>query len=80
MAKRFVPASEMAALLDIDEDELKLAISTHGSPARRAYMAGMAKSADNIRTTNIELAEAGTPEAIRNCFSSIQRMINDLSE
>ena len=80
MASKLVPPSEMAALLDVNEDGLRLALNRHGSEVRKAFLRGMANTANKIRETNIDLANAGSPDAIRSCFSSMQHMLNDLTD
>ena len=40
----------------------------------------MSATADKIRRNNIELANAGSPEAIRSCFAAINRMLDDMEE
>jgi len=78
LAAKLTPPSQMAALLDVNEDSLRLALSHHGSPARIAFMRGMANTANKIRENNIELANAGSPDAIHSCFSSMREMLSDL--
>lgn len=80
LAAMLTPPSQMAALLGVNEDGLKLALSRHGSEARTAFMRGMANTAAKIRENNIELANAGSPDAIRSCFSSMREMLNDLGD
>jgi hypothetical protein len=80
MASQLTPPSQMAAILNINEDSLKLAITRHGSKTRIAFLRGIAKTADKLRQNNIDLANAGSPDAIRSCFASMHDMINDLSE
>ncbi len=80
LAAKLVPPSQMAALLDLNEDGLKLALNRHSSAARKAFLRGMAGTANKIRETNIELAETGSPDAIHGCFTSMREMINDLSD
>ena len=78
LASKLVPPSQMAALLDLNEDGLKLALNRHSHPARKAFLKGMANTANKIRATNIELAETGSPDAIHGCFNSMREMINEL--
>lgn len=80
MARDLVPPSQMAALTDVNEDSLRMALNRHGSPARKAFLRGMATTANQIRKNNIQLAGAGSPDAIRSCFQSMRDMINDLDE
>ena len=79
LAGLLTPASEISVLLDLkSEDFFALDISTHGHPARRAYMTGMARSAQRLRERNMELAEACAPAAIEQCFRDLKNMMNDL--
>ena len=80
MAAALTPPSQIAAMLDVDEDELKQRLALHGTDERRAFLRGMSSTADKLRRNNIELANAGSPEAIRSCFSAMNRMLDDLEE
>lgn len=80
MAERLTPPSQMAAMLGVSEDGLKLALSRHGSPERTAFLRGMAATAAKIRENNLALARAGSPDAIRSCLTAMREMINDLDE
>lgn len=79
-ASRLVPPSQMAALMGVNEDGLKLALNRHSSEERTAFLRGIALTATQIRENNIELANAGSPDAIRSCFASMREMLNDLSD
>ena len=79
LALILTPASEISALLELkNEDEFLLDIATKGSPARAAFMRGMAKTANELREKNIELANACAPSAIEQCFHDLKHMMNDL--
>lgn len=78
LAARLTPPTEMAVVLNINEDSLKLALSRHGSPARQAFIRGKAKTAAKIRQNNIDLANAGSPDAIRSCLQAMREMVDDL--
>lgn len=80
MAAVLTPPSQMAAMLDMDEDALKFKLKTHGTEERKAFLRGMSATADKLRRNNIELADAGSPEAVRSCFSAMNRMLDDLEE
>lgn len=80
LAGVLTPPSQIAVLIGVDEDSLKLALSRHGSAERTAFLRGMAATADKIRRNNISLANAGSPEAIRSCFSAMNTMLDDLSD
>ena len=57
------PIPDMALLLDVDEGQLRIALSEHGSDAWRVYHRHKAEAARIVRRRNIELAEAGSPTA-----------------
>ena len=78
LASVLTPPSQMAAMLGIDEDILKHKISIHGTKERMAFLKGMSATADKLRRNNIELANAGSPEAIRSCFAAMNRMLDDV--
>ena len=59
LAKVLTPISEMAALLDLNEDMLRLAINDKSSPVRRVYLKAKAETAHKLRKQEIELAEVG---------------------
>ena len=80
MAAALTPPSQIAAILDLDEDGLKQRLALHGTDERRAFLRGMSTTADMLRRNNIELANAGSPEAIRSCFAAMNRMLDDLEE
>lgn len=80
LARVLTPPSQIAVILGVNEDGLKLALSRHGSSERTAFLRGMAATADKIRRNNIDLANAGSPEAIRSCVASMNIMLDDLSE
>lgn len=80
MAALLTPPSQMAAMLNVDEDALKSRLTMHGTEERKAFIRGMSATADMLRRNNIELANAGSPEAIRSCFAAMNRMLDDLEE
>lgn len=65
-------------MLDIDEMELRQDVNTPGSPARRAFMKGYAKTALKLRKQNLELVDAGSPAADEACQGYLRRMIRDI--
>ncbi len=78
LARQLTPLSEMAALTDIDEMQLRDEISTSGSPLRKAYFRGMAEQALKIRKRNLELADAGSPAADEAVRGYLRKMMYDL--
>lgn len=80
LASVLTPPSQMAAILNLDEDIFKSNLKMHGTEERRAFLRGMSSTADILRRNNIELANAGSPEAIRSCFAAMNRMLDDMEE
>lgn len=78
LAEQLTPPTEIAVTIGINEDDLMLALNHHGSPERKAFMRGKAKTANAIRQNNIELANAGSPDAIRSCLQSLRQMRDEL--
>ena len=79
LARILTPASEISALLELkSEDEFLLDIATKGNPARIAFMRGMADTANDLRSKNLELAKACAPSAIEQCFHDLKHMMNDI--
>lgn len=78
LASQLTPPTEIAVTIGIDEDSLMLALNHHGSPERKAFMRGKAKTANAIRQNNIELANAGSPDAIRSCLHALRQMRDEL--
>ena len=79
LAHILTPASEISALLGLkSEDEFLLDIATKGNPARTAFMRGMAQTANDLRSKNLELANACAPSAIEQCFHDLKHMMSDL--
>ena len=65
LASDLTPVSEIAALLDIDEDSLRAELASPGSPLRRAYMKAKAKTALMLRRQELEFAKVGSPLAVQ---------------
>lgn len=65
-AADLTPVSEIAALLDINEDMLRLALSETGSEVRRAYLKAKAETAHMLRRQELEFAKVGSPP----CYSA----------
>ena len=59
LAAALTPISEIAALLDLNEDMLRLAINDKSSPVAKA------ETAHKLRKQEIELAEVGSPLAVQ---------------
>lgn len=79
LARILTPASEISALLKLENEDLFLLdLSLKGSPARIAFMRGMATTAQELRSKNLKLAKACAPSAIEQCFKDLRQMLNDL--
>lgn len=78
LAASLTPPTQIAVLLNLNEDALKLELTRHNSKLRNAFMLGIAETTQNIRKNNIDLASAGSPDAIRSCFESMRNMLNEL--
>lgn len=76
-AADLTPVSEIAALLDINEDMLRLALSDIGSEVRRAYLKAKAETAHMLRRQELEFAKVGSPLAIQLTGSYLREMTAD---
>ena len=77
LAEALTPVSDIAALLDIDENELREEINYVHSPVRRAYNKGKAKTALALRKQELELARVGSPLAVQLTATYIKDMTID---
>lgn len=65
LAECLTPLSDMAVLLDVDIDELRLDIRNRSTPVSRAYHHAKATTALKLRKQEIELANVGSPLAVQ---------------
>ena len=72
--EQLTPPEECAALLGVDELEFIEDVTTKGSIVRDCYVAGMARTANNLRRQSIEAAMAGSPAAISVCLQQLSRI------
>lgn len=77
LAEALTPVSDIAALLDIDENKLREEINYVNSPVRRAYNKGKAKTALALRKQELELARVGSPLAVQLTATYIKDMTID---
>ena len=77
LAEALTPVSDIAALLDIDENELREEINYVNSPVRRAYNKGKTKTALALRKQELELARVGSPLAVQLTATYIKDMTID---
>lgn len=64
LAGYLTPISDMAVLLDVDADRLRLDILDKTSAVSRAYYHAKASTALKLRRQEIELANVGSPLAV----------------
>lgn len=76
-AADLTPVSEIAAMLDINEDALRLALSDSGSKVRHAYMKAKATTAHALRRQEIEFARVGSPLAVQLTAGYLREMTAD---
>ena len=77
-AMAMMSPAEVAFLLGVDEERLRDDIATYRHPARLAYMRGLAKTAYKLRTNMLELAEAGSPNAINESNRALTPLLSQL--
>lgn len=77
LAGKLTPVKYIAALLDLDEDMLRLELASKGSPVRAAYMKAKATTSLALRTQEIELARIGSPLAVQLTASYLEEMTSD---
>lgn len=77
LAADLTPVSEMAAILDVNEERLRMALSERGSDIRRAYMKAKAETAHMLRRQEIEFARVGSPLAVQLTGSYLREMSAD---
>ena len=77
-AENLTPISEMSVLLDIKEDVLREEILDPASELRRVYYLGMAKVRQQIRRNELELAAAGSPQAVQRTHEYLNKMIEEI--
>jgi hypothetical protein len=68
----------MSVLLDIKEDVLRDEILDPASELRRDYYLGMAKVRQQIRRNELELAAAGSPQAVQRTHEYLNKMIEEI--
>lgn len=77
LAENLTPVSDIAALLDIDEVELREELNNKYSPIRKAYIKGKATTSLALRKQEIELAKVGSPLAVQLTSTYIKDMTID---
>lgn len=77
LAADLTPVSHIAALLSLDEDELRSELGSLGSPLRQAYLKAKAQTALALRRQELEFARIGSPVAIQLTSSYLREMDSD---
>lgn len=65
LAADLTPVSEIAVLVDVPEDDLRLELADVSSPVRMAYYRAKAETANALRHQEIALARLGSPLAVQ---------------
>lgn len=77
LAAALTPPTEIAALLDLDEDLLRLELANKDSPLRAAYFRAKAETALMLRRQEIDFARVGSPLAVQMTGSYLRNMTID---
>ena len=64
--------------MDIKEDVLRDEILDPASELRRVYYLGMAKVRQQIRRNELELAAAGSPQAVQRTHEYLNKMLGEI--
>lgn len=78
LAETLTPISEMSVLLDINEDELREEILNPSSKLHRAYYLGMATVKQQLRKNELDLAAAGSPQAVQRTHEYLNKMLEEI--
>lgn len=76
LAADLTPVGDIAVLLDIDEDELRLILADRNNPVTRAYRRARAETSLMLRRQELELARVGSPLAVQMTGAYIREMIS----
>lgn len=77
LAADLTPPSEIAALLDLDDDMFRAELAFKGSPLRAAYLKAKATTAHMLRKQELEFARVGSPLAVQQTGSYLRDMTSD---
>ena len=77
LAAELTPVREMAALLGIDEDALRLELSDRSPAARAVYCRARAGTATRPRRQELEFARLGSPLAVQLTGEYLREMTSD---
>ena len=78
LAETLTPISEMSVLLDINEDDLREEILKPSSKLHRAYYLGMATEKQQLRKNELDLAAAGSPQAVQRTHEYLNQMLEEI--
>lgn len=78
LAETLTPISEMSVLLDMSEDELREEILKPSSELHHAYYLGMATVKQQLRKNEIDLAAAGSPQAVQRTHEYLDKMLEEI--
>lgn len=82
LGKTLTPVDEVPIMMDMSPDEsmaLTMELQEPRSPYRKAYLKGLAETANELRINNIALAKVGSPGAFQSIMSSLSQIIANLS-
>lgn len=82
LARTMTPVEQVPILMDLDPEEsmlLQLELQEPCSPYRRRYLKGLAETANELRTSNIALANVGSPGAYQAVMSQLSQIIAKIS-
>jgi hypothetical protein len=78
LASALTPVSDIAVLMGLDEDALRVELEIPDSPARQAFRKAVAETSLAIRRREIEFAKMGSPLAVQSATSFISIICEDL--
>ena len=78
LAETLTPISEMSVLLDIKEDVLREEILDPASELRCVYYLGMATVKQQLRKNELDLAAAGSPQAVQRTHEYLNQMLEEI--
>ncbi len=82
LGETLTPVGEVPIMMDMSPDEsmaLTMELQEPRSPYRKAYLKGLAETANELRINNIALAKVGSPGAYQSVMSSLSQIIANLS-
>lgn len=77
LASQLTPIRDMAVLLDVEEDALRLAVAESSDPVSMAYRKAKAATALELRRQEIGLAKLGSPLAVQLTAGYLRDMTAD---